>query len=96
MEPIGFISHETLARLQDPEWQKQRGDVPDPAVIYTVNNPPSRCVLPVYLGREPLHVRIWKRLRCWVTLNHIDPAVTGPSQTHMTCKGCGKVWRVWK
>lgn len=46
---IGFISHDTLTRLQDSDWQKQRGDVADPAVIYTMNNPPSRCVIPVYI-----------------------------------------------
>jgi hypothetical protein len=51
MELIGFISHETLSKLRDPDWQKQRGDVPNPAVVYTVNEPPSRCVIPVYIER---------------------------------------------
>lgn len=37
----------------------------------------------------------WKRLRCLVTLNHIDPGVSSIGQTHSKCKKCGKVWMAW-
>lgn len=37
----------------------------------------------------------WKRLRCLVTLNHIDPGVRCVGQQLSACKRCGKVWRAW-
>lgn len=46
-EPIGFISAETLSDLKNPDWQSRRNT---PANLWTVNNPPSRAVIPVYLG----------------------------------------------
>lgn len=36
-----------------------------------------------------------RRVRCWLTLNHIDPGVMCVGQQLTACKTCGKVWRVW-
>jgi hypothetical protein len=35
----------------------------------------------------------WKRLRCLLTLNHIDPGVRLIAQRIYVCKRCGKVLR---
>jgi hypothetical protein len=32
-----------------------------------------------------------RRLRCWLTLNHIDPGVRLVGQRMYVCKACGKV-----
>lgn len=44
--PVGRISHETLDKLLDPEWQMLRNE---PASLWTTNSPPSRAVLEVYV-----------------------------------------------
>lgn len=33
-----------------------------------------------------------RRVRCWLTLNHIDPGVMVIGQRLCACKRCGKVW----
>jgi len=49
--PIGFIAKETLDELQNPDWQMQRNT---PANLWTINNPPSRAVIPVYVNPTPV------------------------------------------
>ncbi|MNT61994.1 hypothetical protein D3C72_1996780 [compost metagenome] len=44
--PVGRISHDTLNELVNPEWQKKRNT---PAQLWTINRPPSRAVLEVYV-----------------------------------------------
>jgi hypothetical protein len=44
-EPIGFISPDTLDKLQDPEWRALRNE---PAMLWTTNEPPNRAIVPVY------------------------------------------------
>ena len=47
-EPIGFISTEHLADLENPEWCEKR-EVH--ANLWSTNNPPSRAVIPVYVAQ---------------------------------------------
>ena len=46
---VGYISERALRNLQNPEWQMQRGASEH---IWTINNPPSRAVIPLLLGPE--------------------------------------------
>ncbi|MGH7292002.1 MAG: hypothetical protein ACREJT_12370, partial [Myxococcota bacterium] len=48
-EPVGFVSPDTLERLQDPEWRALRNT---PANLWTANNPPSRAIVPVYAASQ--------------------------------------------
>jgi hypothetical protein len=35
------------------------------------------------------------RLKCWVTLNHLDPGVVCVGKHLSACKKCGTVFRTW-
>lgn len=48
-QPIGYISKTTLKNLTDPQWQELRNT---PADLWTVDQPPSRAIIPVYVAPQ--------------------------------------------
>lgn len=86
-KPIGFIAKETLSGLQNPDWQMQRNT---PANLWSINNPPSRAVVPVYIATPSPNAKDAERYRALVSIYGIEQIDAAILARKATAAGEGK------